>query len=67
MSSGKTEVPGIYKVREGVLINTDNNSLTAYKNKKRRDKRVDEMEQDMQIMKNDLQEIKDLLKGLARR
>lgn len=67
MSSGKTEVPGIYKVREGVLINTDNNSLAAYKNKKKRDQRVDEMEQDMQIMKNDLQEIKDLLKGLARR
>ena len=67
MSSGKTEVPGIYKVREGVLINTDNNSLAAYKNKKKRDQRVDEMEQDMQIMKNDLQEIMDLLKGLARR
>lgn len=67
MSSGKTEVPGIYKVREGVLINTDNNSLAAYKNKKKRDQRVDEMEQDMQIMKNDLEEIKDLLKGLARR
>ena len=65
--SGKTEVPGIYKVRDGVLINTDNNSLAAYKNKKKRDRRVDEMEEDIQVMKNDLQEIKDLLKGLARR
>lgn len=65
--SGKTEVPGIYKVRDGVLINTDNNSLAAYKNKKKRDKRVDEMQEDIQTLKNDLQEIKDLLKGLARR
>ena len=67
MSKGKTEIPGIVKVRDGILINTDNNSLAAYKNKKKRDRRVDEMEQDMQTMKNDLQEIKDLLKGLARR
>lgn len=65
--SGKTEVPGIYKVRDGVLINTDNSSLAAYKNKKKRDKRVDEMQEDIQTLKNDLQEIKDLLKGLARR
>lgn len=67
MSNGKTEVPGIYKVREGVLINTDNNSLAAYKNKKKRDRRVDEMQEDIQTLKNDLEEIKDLLKGLARR
>ena len=67
MSNGKTEVPGIYKVREGVLINTDNNSLAAYKNKKKRDRRVDEMQEDIETLKNDLEEIKDLLKGLARR
>ena len=60
-------VPGIYKVRDGILINTDNNSLAAYKNKKKRDKRVDEMQEDIQSLKNDLEEIKDLLKGLARR
>lgn len=67
MSSGKTEVPGIYKVREGVLINTDNKSLNAYKNKKRREHMVDEMHEELKTVKNDLQEIKDLLKGLARR
>jgi len=67
MSSGKTEVPGIYKVREGVLINTDNDSLKAYKNRKMRENRIDEMQEDIHSLKNDLQEIKDLLKGLARR
>jgi hypothetical protein len=63
MSNGKTEVPGIFKVREGVLINTDNNSLNAYKNKKKRDRQIQE---DIQVLKNDLQEIKDLLRGLAK-
>jgi hypothetical protein len=67
MSSGKTEVPGIYKVREGVLINTDNNALAAYKNKKQRERNIDIMQEDIQTLKSDLQEIKDLLKGLARR
>jgi len=66
MSSGKTEVPGIFKVREGVLINTDNDSLTAYKNRKKREKRIDEMQEDIQSLKGDLQEIKDLLRGLAK-
>ena len=65
--SGKTDVPGIYKVREGVLINTDNKALAAYKNKKRREKNIDKMQEEMQILKDDLQEIKDILKGLARR
>lgn len=67
MSSGKTEVPGIYKVREGVLINTDNSALAAYKNKKRRENMIDDMREDLDTVKNDLQEIKDLLKGLARK
>lgn len=67
MSSGKTNVPGIYKVSEGVLINTDNTSLSAYKNKKRRELMIDDMRNDMQTMKEELQEIKDLLKGLARK
>lgn len=67
MKSGKTEVPGIYKVRDGILINTDNSALAAYKNKKKREKRIDEMQEEMVVIKNDLQEIKELLKGLARK
>lgn len=66
MSSGKTDVPGIYKVREGILINTDNQALAAYKNKKNREKRIDQMYEDINDLKSDLQEIKDLLKGLAK-
>ena len=60
MASGKTEVPGIYKVRDGVLINTDNTSLSAYKNKKKREMMIDDMCDDMQTMKQELQEIKEI-------
>ena len=67
MSSGKTDVPGIYKVRDGVLINTDNKSLNAYKNKKKREQMFDTMQEDIVSLKSDIEEIKDLLKGLARR
>lgn len=66
MSSGKTEVPGIYKVRDGVLINTDNKALSAYKNKKRRENMIDEMYDDVNNMKSDIQEIKELLRGLVK-
>lgn len=65
--SGKTEIPGIVKVREGVLINTDNKALAAYKNKKKRETMVDDMHNEMQTLKDDIAEIKELLKGLARR
>ena len=67
MASGKTEIPGLYKVREGVVINTDNNALNAYKNRKRKEQAVDTMQEEINTIKGDLQEIKELLKGLARR
>ena len=67
MASGKTEVPGVYKVRDGILINTDNDALNAYKNRKRKEAAIDTMQEEINTIKSDLQEIKDLLKGLARR
>lgn len=66
MTSGKTEVPGIVKVRDGILINTDNQGLVAYKNKKKRDREIDDMQNDMASIKSDLQEIKDILRGLVK-
>jgi hypothetical protein len=62
----KTEVSGIYKVREGVLINKDNDALKIYKTKKQRERRIDEIQNDVMSLKDDIQEIKQLLKGLAR-
>lgn len=64
---GKTEYPGIYKDREGVLINKDNTSLTAYKRKKMNDANIVNVVSDVEQLKNDIAEIKEILKGLARR
>jgi prefoldin subunit 5 len=62
----KTEIPGIVKVGEGMLINTDNDSLKAYKSRKLREKKIDDLDKSMESMKNELSEIKELLKGLVK-
>lgn len=62
----KTEIPGIYKVSEGVLINKDNDALKAYKKRKMQVTKIDVMESDLQSLKNDIEEIKNLLKGLVK-
>lgn len=60
-SSGKTEVPGIYKVRDGILINTDNHSLTAYKNRKQRERNIDTMQDELKTLRDDISKIKEML------
>jgi hypothetical protein len=66
MTDAKTDLPGIYKTPEGFLINKDNNALAAYKAKRQREKEMDTLKDDVSSLKNDLQEIKDLLKGLVK-
>lgn len=73
MTAQRTEVPGIYKVSEGVLINKDNEGLKAYRAKKEKDRRLDRVEKDLQalksdfvIVRDDLTEIKELLRGLVK-
>jgi hypothetical protein len=62
----KTEVPGIYKVTDGILINKDVDALKLYKTKKQRERRIDEIQEDVMSLKDDIQEIKQLLRGLAK-
>lgn len=62
----KTDVPGIYRSPEGFLINKDNNALAAYKVKKARDRELDALKEDVSSMKDDMREIKELLKGLVK-
>lgn len=69
----KTEVPGLYKVSEGILINKDNDALVAYKAAKAKNKKLKDLESQIFELKendkkiqNDLEEIKNLLKGLAK-
>ena len=57
----KTEVSGIYKVCDGVLINKDNEALQAYKRKKARELNINEIsniKEDVTSLKSDIEEIK---------
>ncbi|NDB59139.1 hypothetical protein EB001_11900 [bacterium] len=63
----RTDKPGIYRTAEGFLINKDNEALAAYKKRKRREQAVDRIQDQIDELKTDINEIKDLLKGLARR
>jgi len=62
----KTEVPGIYKVDEGVLINNDKEALAAYKMRKERERRVIKLEENLNSLSFEIREIKELLKGLVK-
>ena len=62
----QTEVPGFSKVSEGVIVNTDSTALAAYKAQKEKNARLNNMEIEVNQIKNDLQEIKELLKGLVK-
>jgi peptidoglycan hydrolase CwlO-like protein len=63
----RTDRPGIYRTAEGFLINKDNDALAAYKKRKRKEQAVDRIQNQIDELKTDINEIKDLLKGLARR
>jgi hypothetical protein len=62
----KTEVPGVYKVSEGVLINKDKAALAAYKLRKDKDRKVIMIEDELRCLRNDIEDIKNLLKGLVK-
>jgi len=62
----KTEFPGIYKSPEGFIINKDNEALQAYKNRKAKENKILQVEDEIFKMKNDISEIKELLKGLVK-
>ena len=62
----KTDVGGLYRSPEGFLINKDNTALEAYKARKQKDRELIELREEVSSIKNDMQEIKELLKGLVK-
>ena len=62
----KTDVGGLYRSPEGFLINKDNTALEAYKARKQKDKELINLREEVSSIKNDMQEIKELLKGLVK-
>ena len=66
MTLAKTEVPGIYKERDGVLINKDDEGLKAYKQRKLQSQKLKTFEEELYTLKGDIAEIKTLLKALVK-
>lgn len=62
----KTDRPGLYKTAQGYLINKDNEALAAYKKRKKREQTVEQFQDQLNGLKSDMTEIKELLKGLYR-
>jgi hypothetical protein len=62
----KTDRPGIYRTAEGFLINKDNDALAAYKKRKRREQAIENFQDQINELRSDINEIKDLLRGLAK-
>ena len=64
MTMKKTEIPGIYKVTDGILVNKDNESLMKYKARK-----AAAREQDIKIntLIREFDEIKVMLRQLMER
>jgi hypothetical protein len=66
----KTEVPGVYKKSEGVLVNADNEALMKYRKKRElrisNENRINSMEDKVDRLSNDMEEIKSLLRKLTK-
>lgn len=60
----KTEIPGFYKAGEGIIINKDNEALTAYKKRKQKERRIEEVREEVNALKSDISEIKEMMKQL---
>jgi hypothetical protein len=63
----KTERPGIFRTPDGYLVNKDVASLQAYRARKKHNKKIDEVESEVVQIKNDLMEIKTMLKEFLHR
>lgn len=63
----KTERQGIYRTQEGFLVNKDYDGLKAYRSRKNSAKKIFEVEAEVASLKADLDEIKEMIKELARK
>lgn len=57
----KTEIPGVYKVEDGVFVNKNAEALAMYKKKKDQSLRLEKAENEISVLKDDISEIKRML------
>lgn len=62
----KTDAQGYYKTPTGAIVSKDNESLQAYKIRKAKSAQLNNMKKDIDELKSDMKEIKELLKGLVK-
>jgi len=62
----KTEIPGIYKAGEGILINKDNTALEKYRLRRAKETKINLYEERLDNMESSINEIKELLRGLVK-
>lgn len=60
--AARTEVAGIYKEKEGVLLNKDTEALRFYKRQKANTKKLNEVINDVSNIKEDMIELKNMFK-----
>jgi len=61
MDNSTHTVDGMLKIKEGVVLNVDKNSLNEYKTKKKQTKKMKEIEADIKHLKNEISNIKKYL------
>jgi hypothetical protein len=66
MKESKTEIQGMYKISDGIVINKDELSLLKYKKEKNNMQKIAFLEKNVSSMKDDIKEIKDLLRSLVK-
>lgn len=57
----KTIIPGIFKAGEGVLLNKDDSALKAYKARKKKDQKLDDVVSEIDDMKKTMEDMKKML------
>lgn len=62
----KTDIQGYYKTPTGAIVSKDTESLSAYKKQKAKNAQLNNMKNDIDQLKSDMSEIKELLKRLVK-
>lgn len=57
----ETTVQGLFRTETGALINKNNDALVVYKKKKEQSKRMQELEQKVDIINEDINDIKKMV------
>lgn len=60
----ETERSGFFKIEEGVILNKDSAALQKYKLQKQKFRELNNLKEDVDFLKQETTEIKDLLKQL---